>query len=733
MKKTSDTVPELVRPPALSGTGRIGSPVTVALGGWKGDPPPRLSQQWLRGGAKIPGATGTVYTPGPQDDRTKLTCRIRAGNVAGTSEAVTAALAVTYEPPKALEPLWEEVFDQHSGEQVLETRGAFYGENLTFAISGPAARVDPRSGAVTVSTERALSGEIITVQAENSGGSARSTFSVTVESEDADVTVVPSVGLFVDYDIGDDANAGTSDAPLKTLPAALPAGTTAYFRRGSIYRAPIQVISAGTAADPIRLDFETWGGSGDPPGLLDLSEPITGFDGGGTLNGAAVYSGDFPAHLDREGWPDLLLVQQDQRLMGLAQLPTPSRYDKPENLSEWYSYETYSYAGSDPKSPGWREWITAPGPFAGISGSKTGLLLRIWRWGNLVGVYKVIDFDARAGRAEVVPYQHDKPINILGAGATLAVQKFAIINHPDCLVADGQYIVDTANWKIRLRPYDGATPETARFSAAGGIDHGIEIKAPHVEIHGARVRMVASRQGSGIHFEPATDGGSAGLKAFRCEVSDCMAGGAGIYLYGISHPDRIIEPQVEGCRVDNMLGESCRGIFFVNVLGGMIRGCTVGSVTSTGISCYTCEGSRVYGNTSGESAGVHGNGFSFYLGCRDLVVAFNTVHQPAADQIAMTLQSAGRCAIVFNDFLTADGASLHLYGPTEGHAELGGHLIANNNILTAEGGRALAVTTIPVWNEVRGQRIGVGNSQARPGRSRAQGLGRECGACRAGI
>ena len=51
--------PVAARPPALSGSGLVGEPVTLDPGDWTGSPAPDLGVQWLRDGAEIAGATGT--------------------------------------------------------------------------------------------------------------------------------------------------------------------------------------------------------------------------------------------------------------------------------------------------------------------------------------------------------------------------------------------------------------------------------------------------------------------------------------------------------------------------------------------------------------------------------------------------------------------------------------------------------------------------------------------------
>ena len=60
--------PALVTAPALSGTGKIGTAVSVSAGSWSGNPAPTTSLQWRANGAAIAGATAASYTPVAADD-----------------------------------------------------------------------------------------------------------------------------------------------------------------------------------------------------------------------------------------------------------------------------------------------------------------------------------------------------------------------------------------------------------------------------------------------------------------------------------------------------------------------------------------------------------------------------------------------------------------------------------------------------------------------------------------
>jgi hypothetical protein len=176
-------LPLLVTAPAIAGAGKIGQPVTLQPGTWSGVPAPSLAFQWLRAGAAIPGATGASYTPVAADDGKALSARVTATNLGGSAAAVTATLAVTYRAPTAKGELDEEIFDLGSGVQTVAAAADFTGENLTFTVSGAGATIGAKTGLVSIPTAAAVQATV-TVTATNSGGSASSSFQVTVEAED---------------------------------------------------------------------------------------------------------------------------------------------------------------------------------------------------------------------------------------------------------------------------------------------------------------------------------------------------------------------------------------------------------------------------------------------------------------------------------------------------------------------------------------------------------------------
>ena len=535
-----------------------------------------------------------------------------------------------------------------------------------------------------------------------------------------------SGAVYVDYDTGSNTTGdGTSTKPYKTVPDSLAPGTTAYFKRGSTYREHLFITSAGQANAPVVLDFETWGAKADPAALVDLSVEIPGFTGPTQANGKNVWTAPYPAGLDINSWTQTLLVQEGTTLMCPAQLPVPADRSRVNDVNEWYDHSKsgFRWVGADHQAgyPAYREFITAPDIALQVPGNKVGLKLRIWQWGNLTDTFEIVA-DNGGDEYEVAPYQQSRPILFSNSVTILAKHKYAIINDEACL-SPGTYLVDDAAQTISVHPSGAQTPSTERYARAGEAPTtrgaAIEVAAPYVEVRGAGVRMASSSGSSsaGVLLMPRNSyGGTAGAKAVRCEVDACMVAGAGIYAACLDTSQLLQSPQVEDCKVTAMLGVSCRGIMFSGVRGGMIRGCFADKTTSTGISCYNTHDARIYGNTSGRSAGVHGNGFSFYEGCRRLKIACNVLFQPELEGIALTLQSAGECTIVFNTFLTGSdlGAVMNLYGPKSRYPELGNHRVSNNVIMAMNDGKAFKPTMIEIWGDVPNKKVDPGDRRRDP-------------------
>jgi hypothetical protein len=176
------SAPVLLTPPALEGSGRIGTPLVVLPGGWGGEPAPALALQWLVDGVAIEGATAEAYVPQPADDGRRVTCRVTASNAAGVLAAEPAPVIATREPPVVVGLLADVTLREGEAAATVEAAAAFAGEALRFAAAGAGATIDPATGRLTLPTDAARDAEPVTVTATNSGGAASARFLVTVEA-----------------------------------------------------------------------------------------------------------------------------------------------------------------------------------------------------------------------------------------------------------------------------------------------------------------------------------------------------------------------------------------------------------------------------------------------------------------------------------------------------------------------------------------------------------------------
>jgi hypothetical protein len=178
--------PLLLVPPAVLGTGRIGTAHRADPGRWRDAE--TLGLAWQRDGADIPGAGAADFVPGAADDGAGLGLRVVATNRAGASEAKSSSILVVHPAPAVIEALPDLLLSHHSGDHFLDASSIFTGSSLTFDVTGEGVAVDPATGRITVATDSLRDGLVVTVTASNSGGTAvsRFTLSITAEAEAAE-------------------------------------------------------------------------------------------------------------------------------------------------------------------------------------------------------------------------------------------------------------------------------------------------------------------------------------------------------------------------------------------------------------------------------------------------------------------------------------------------------------------------------------------------------------------
>lgn len=199
--------------------------------------------------------------------------------------------------------------------------------------------------------------------------------------------------------------------------------------------------------------------------------------------------------------------------------------------------------------------------------------------------------------------------------ALMSGDRYAIGGHPHAMDAPGEFYVDrgeSAGDTVALYYWPRREAALADGIAAATLARGFYgLHQGYITIEGITVRRF---RGEGIFFRAVagTEGRNPVIRVLDCVVTDC--GADGIYL------QRSDDALVRGCRVERVGG---RGIFMTGAERGAIEDNAVRESSGTCISFYSMRRSRIVGNRIYGAVGVHANGSSCYLGCRDILVARN--------------------------------------------------------------------------------------------------------------
>lgn len=182
--------PVMTAAPSISGTAEVGQALSCSTGTWTGNGTISYAYQWRRNGAEISIATSNSYTLQAADDGATITCTVSATDLDGTRAATASGADVTYPAPSASGALSDQSYTLDTGDKAVDASTDFSGATGgSWGVSGGGASIDS-SGVVTIPTDVALTGAVITVTYTNSGGQASSAFQVDVSE------AVPASGSF---------------------------------------------------------------------------------------------------------------------------------------------------------------------------------------------------------------------------------------------------------------------------------------------------------------------------------------------------------------------------------------------------------------------------------------------------------------------------------------------------------------------------------------------------------
>ena len=244
---------------------------------------------------------------------------------------------------------------------------------------------------------------------------------------------------------------------------------------------------------------------------------------------------------------------------------------------------------------------------------------------------RIIDYDPENRTIEVEALTHRQQPYGPDHGA------FAIVNNPRFIDQPGEYALmldplPDGSHKLLLWPPNGKPEGITR----GRYGVGINVRASHIALRSLWVR----KQGWGGSAGIEARGRGTDLVIDHCKVTNLRGSGAGI------HTTQIDNVLVDRCEVSDNAGHT-KGILLRNAKNIVTRRCTLRKNSSTALDYYTVTNGVVQDCTVIDNTGMHANGLTFYVGCRDILVERNLVRDGNA---GLTVQD-GENMIIRNNII----------------------------------------------------------------------------------
>ena len=220
---------------------------------------------------------------------------------------------------------------------------------------------------------------------------------------------------------------------------------------------------------------------------------------------------------------------------------------------------------------------------------------------------------------------------------------FSIVNNPRHIDVAGEYALmlepdSDGSHKLFLWPPDGKPENLTR----GKLGLGLSIRGSHITVDNFWIRKQGWTGSTGISARgPGTD-----LIIRNCKVSNLRGNGVGITTTQI---DNVL---VANCDISDNAGHT-KGIVLRNASNIVTRGCTLRKNSSTALDYYTVTNGVVQDCLVIDNTGMHANGLTFYVGCKDILVERNIVRDGNA---GLTVQD-GENMIIRNNIIEAGRGS----------------------------------------------------------------------------
>ncbi|MCG8684789.1 MAG: right-handed parallel beta-helix repeat-containing protein, partial [Desulfobacterales bacterium] len=269
-----------------------------------------------------------------------------------------------------------------------------------------------------------------------------------------------------------------------------------------------------------------------------------------------------------------------------------------------------------------------------------GSFLMIWINPNIVVTREIRSFDPETG---TVTFDDLGEYAIYPDGRD---QAYAVYNSLHELDYAGEYAVGPASGGVRrvyLWPRESSDPDTRISRSIRNYGFDINDKN-HIRIRGFEVRKHSGddlRQGVAIGTVTSSHLSNRGITISDNVITHnayaSRGGYGGIYLAAVSGVT------IRNNRVE--LNHRHGGIFLSEATDCTVENNWIIRPGGTGLRLYTVSDSTVIGNRIEESKACHANGITLYMGCRDILVASNTVLDSPSP---LTFQDSGNLYFVNN-------------------------------------------------------------------------------------
>jgi hypothetical protein len=463
---------------------------------------------------------------------------------------------------------------------------------------------------------------------------------------------------YVDYEGGSDqADGRSSEKPFKHCPgdpgakdasgaATLAPGDVVIFKGGVHYRGNLTMKWAGEKGKPITYDGNS-GTFGKGRAVLDGAEPVKGWractsaeECGGNPNFRKIYTALVPGDVKGLAAFTAGLVQGERMLY-------PSQYPKPDDPFYADKLDRFLQLKS-----GMSEASIADPRLAELGGAAlAGGYACVYVTGNDMQFVPIASYDAGAG-AIVFATKTAKPAGYYALANSLSAKVFdrpgeyVFVDKPD---AQGRHQAFIWPWDNQ----DLSRAEVCYVARPLGVDMGV--KNHYVTLQGFLIQN---------YQEAIRVRGADGVVVRDNEITRIRQTGFANAINASSVNDFLFA----GNYAHDM--PKMRTVVTHTGERAVYSGNTVVHGGRSPLVFYNIRLGRIIGNKIVDCLGMHSNGISIYVDCRDILVARNEVHN---SNIAMTLQNAERIYVLDNVFTSSD-AAVGLWGGTP-HRN---HLFVNN-------------------------------------------------------